>query len=825
MKNSKINYKNLLAPTDSIAVVVVLIGLAIAIFIEQIEIRLIGVSIAILGIVAFFMLISQRLKDFIDTKFFSRSSTPPPNIRITEIQDGKAKRQVIEDLETSLDSDFDKVKKRENEASKNPGIKTKTNNDPVKFTPTVKEFSHDEHEGFAVIGKSKTKDAPVASSKHLGGSSSKKNAEYSGMRIINKKSNEIEEVDSPKQTTPLETIQDESHAQIITNPIVEKSSDTVAEKSTDIAQNLFDQLIDNSKNDKTSESKADDNKKAKGENDNLVEATDLFNIPEFNNSGDTTYKELAEQIGYQDLDAASKLGNKKKTNAGAICKKNQLDVPLSILTDDNISDQEPRNEFAGFVSRALMVIRSMASTTTAAFFIVNLEKEELILETFVTDSPDAIVDNPKIKIGSDVISQIVMSGKPEILTEINPSAELDLIPYYKKNVGSSSFIGLPVFYKDSIIGALCADTSIADAYDSVTVGFFGHFTKLIGGLVISYTEKHELLQASRALNAVADLRRAISVPELNIKMIADAVVNSALDIFDFKSIGIVCFDYNDGKWKVFSYRSRIEGANIQGKEIDLNKSMIGESINRTMSLNLSINGQSPVRVHSGEPKMQNGYFVAAPALSLNKIYGALFIEAANKSNITSYDIKILEALAEQTGTALEQLHLNKMIQSASMIDVETGLLNTPAFYRRLEEEAFKNSEFGLPFTVCSFQTDNYSSLNPQTHKDRYMQITRHIVETIRRDLKPYDIFGRLDSNVFCVALVGMPLNEAQLWMERIRTEVAGASLTINKKKYSVTISAGVATQAKNDNAEALLNKASKALAIAAKKTNNVTIFA
>jgi len=785
MKKSKVDFRKVIAPTDSIAVVVVIIGLVISIFIQQIEVRLIGVSISILGVVAFFMMISQRLKDFFDTKFFSRSSAPPPELKIIQTQDSKAKRQIIEDLDTSLDKDYDKVKKREDASS----VSAKSQPKKTYNTVAAKGFDNGE-EGFKIVNKS---NEPLVSINESTNPTIKPKIEPQNLQNFDDDFSAVKIVPKTPNTTspkPTQTNNESPKAEVnreTKNPNKVTPNDAIAAKAVE------------------------------------EKYVDLFSIPEFNNNGNTTYKELAEQIGYdhQVEEKPTPKINKPK----ASCKKNRIEVPESILMDESISSQEPRNEFAAFVSRALMVIRSMASTTTAAFFIVNTEKGNLILETFVTDVPDAIIDTPKIKMGNDVVSQIAISGKPEILTEINPAAELDLIPYYKRGVGSSSFIGLPVFYKNSVLGVLCADTNIDDAYDNLTVGFLGHFTKLIGGLVMNYTEKHEFQQSSRVLDAVTEIRNIISSGYLTIKNVAEAFATASEQIFEYNTLGMVCFDFADAKWKVYSYRNKLSGNSIEGKEVDITRTMIGETISRGITLNMSINDKSPNRVHNSEDKVAEAYFVSAPLISMNKIYGAVFIESANKSNVTSYDIKILESLGDQAGTALEQLHLNHVIHSTSMVDEETGLLNPAAFAQRLNEESHKNLDFAIPLTLCEFKIDNYASLNPEQHRNRYITVLNHIIDHIRRDLKPYDIFGKGESGVFYVGLVGMPMSESQLWAERIRSEVAQSVINIDKKKYSVTISGGVAEHTKMDNATTLLEKSHKALTIASKKTNNITIFA
>ena len=107
MLKRNINWKKILGPGDSVALVVIIVGLLIAIFINELAIRLIGVSVALLGGVALAMLISQRMADIVDDKY--KPSQPPPNYKITVKKETGAKRQTFEDFQKHTvedDSDF-----------------------------------------------------------------------------------------------------------------------------------------------------------------------------------------------------------------------------------------------------------------------------------------------------------------------------------------------------------------------------------------------------------------------------------------------------------------------------------------------------------------------------------------------------------------------------------------------------------------------------------------------------------------------------------------------------------------------------------------------
>ena len=57
MTRPKIDLRKILIPSDFISIFVIILGLLIAIFLHELAVRLIGISVAILGAVAFFMLI------------------------------------------------------------------------------------------------------------------------------------------------------------------------------------------------------------------------------------------------------------------------------------------------------------------------------------------------------------------------------------------------------------------------------------------------------------------------------------------------------------------------------------------------------------------------------------------------------------------------------------------------------------------------------------------------------------------------------------------------------------------------------------------------
>ena len=814
MLRRQINIKKVLAPSDSVAIAVILIGLLIAIFLDEIAIRLIGVCVSILGSVALVMLVSQRLRDIVDTRF--TPSQPLPQYTVKVIKEGGAKRQVFEDYERLSVEPSDTNTSDSNESA------------------------------------NKTRDGINVLSKQSFGKSKKKNydGEDEGFKVIDKRSRDQEKNESEnKQAQPpvvpdfvpsiklpdnYEFKDDESSIRIVGR---ERKKDSVqTSKTIDIIPETVTEQVDATEENNTAESHTfvEENLFSTGiDNDPLeiIEDDSEVIIPR---------KELVIDIKKP---VAEEESVKEEINTSEITKpvqsaplkdeqkpqeqfnKKKIDIPLStIIETEPLPGQEPRKEFEYFLNRVLKIIRSITNTQTAAFMLVNLEKNELILQAFETNVPEAITPRHKLPIRNDVISQIVTNLKPEILSEINPAAETDLIPYYTRSVGTGSFIGVPVFYNKTVIGILCADSVDTDAYDVFTIGFLGQFTKLIGTLVNTYTEKYELQQASRTLAAISTFRQFASNQDQTLDDIYSSIVEASGKIFDFTTLGVCGYNQENEKWKVSALISKNDyDSELIGKEINLKNTLVGECISNAKTIFLSPFNESSFMYHPKESRHLGGFFVAVPLKSFNSTYGALFVVGKSQSNITNYDLKILELLGENAGTFIEHYVYMQMLRHSSMVDTG-GVLNQGAFYKRLEEELHQSIDNSTDLTMCLLTIDQSGSFDPSKFPDRSNQIHNEIVELIQKYIKPYYPFGKVSDNTYGILLTGVTAGETHRWAEKVRSDVAKTPIEIDNKRYYVTVSIGIAQVAKNDTIKNLIDNTHTVLRMSMEKTNKVTVF-
>lgn len=719
----------------------VILGLLIAIFIDEVPIRLIGACVAILGGVGHYMVVSQKLSDSFDSHRVS--SSIPPEFRVTVIPGQGGKRMVFDGFEGT----FDDTRTAEMEKKRKkplPAVQSRL----FEKQPEISETPEEE----PITLKASVKAPPVIPSEPLSTEEIIESEDFTeGVRFIR----------NEPETPGMMPIQED----IPSEP----------------------------------------------------ETLDMFSGEEFANDIESETEAFPEEV-YPEESYPIEEEVLETSHRRAI-----LDVSLQDFMEEEIAiPTEPRKEFDHLLARVLMAIRSVIDARTAGYAWINHEKQQLVIESYVSEAMSTFTSQRKLPFGNDVITQIAMSGKPEILTDIHPSSELDLLNYYTANAKTMSFIGVPVYFNGIVIGVLFADSDQQDAYDALSVGFLGHFTKLISGLVQSYTGKYDLLQSSRALDAITRFRSIISSSGNGMADLCSALLEAASEVVDFTTMGVGMFDYEQGMWTVFQvYYRNPESESMLGSHIDLELSLIGQTILTGQSTVMADLDETIMRISPGERPLQSGFFAALPLRSQSHNYGALFIEQ-QQGIIPQQDLIILQMLAEQTGTIIEQLRFHEMFRSTALLDETRGIFNETAFMQRVQEETAKTKEYGYPLSLALLTMDRYDSFE---HSEGMKEaLLLHVLKKIKGNVKDFDIIGEIDDATIAILLPGQSIDKAQMWGERVRKDIASAIADIDGKRLTVTISIGLAQASPYDKADTLSRNAQSALRLASEKTNAVVVF-
>jgi diguanylate cyclase (GGDEF)-like protein len=504
---------------------------------------------------------------------------------------------------------------------------------------------------------------------------------------------------------------------------------------------------------------------------------------------------------------------------------------LTVQMDDIVEEtpeqakNEPRREFEFLLQRILLAIRSAMSARTTAYWWYAADGKRLTLEAKITDAQKELAKTTVFPLGENALSQIVQSGAPEILSDISPEAELQLLPYYAQPAKTRSFVGVPVYFNGAIVGLLTADSTDDDAYDNATVSFLGHFTKLIGGLIQSYTEKYDLLQSARALDAIDTFRQLTLKPDRTGEDVCTALIRSLMRLVPYTTMGTCIYGENRAEWYVSNLHTKFPAAKeILGGEVFLDNSLVGKTIANGRTYRFANPAPNFIRITANEQAIEKLAFTAVPLVSVSRCYGALFIEEHGETRLTKQDVEIMETVCEYAGTALEQMQLQEYVHTHALLQEasDNRLVSSADFTRRLGEEIERAKDVELSLSVALVGLDAYASFaNDPGLVD---ELRRAFTQILLKHLRPYDVVCRYRDATLAICLIEKNSQAAQMWAERVRRETASASFAIGGKQYNVTASVGIAEYLKQQTAEETLAHAERALENALKKTNAVSIF-
>jgi len=96
-----------------------------------------------------------------------------------------------------------------------------------------------------------------------------------------------------------------------------------------------------------------------------------------------------------------------------------------------------------------------------------------------------------------------------------------------------------------------------------------------------------------------------------------------------------------------------------------------------------------------------------------------------------------------------------------------------------------------------------------------------LAKAIRSSVRTYDLVGRFDAHRFAALLIDTAANEAYIWAEKIRKNLAGLVINLDGKTFSITISVGVCGALEGTKKEELIGNATTVLAKASEAGGNV----
>jgi diguanylate cyclase (GGDEF)-like protein len=163
----------------------------------------------------------------------------------------------------------------------------------------------------------------------------------------------------------------------------------------------------------------------------------------------------------------------------------------------------------------------------------------------------------------------------------------------------------------------------------------------------------------------------------------------------------------------------------------------------------------------------------------------------------------------QSGLKLKEAY--KRIEELAELDELTGASNRRCIMRMLDEEIGRSRRSGTPCSISLIDLDWFKRINDAYGHPTGDEVLRTFAITVFANIRPIDRFGRYGGEEFLLVLPDASQDGACRMLDRLRAIIAGLDWSAFSPGMRVTISAGVATLRADENPDAFLARADRAL--------------
>ncbi|MCH8942214.1 MAG: GAF domain-containing protein [Bacteroidetes bacterium] len=476
-------------------------------------------------------------------------------------------------------------------------------------------------------------------------------------------------------------------------------------------------------------------------------------------------------------------------------------------------------QFSFALEKMLTVLKEAYSAHTVIFFWYNKEDDKLSVEKYVSNSKQ--IANRKFDVEDDILSKIIQKGEPEHLTNIPSTAEADVIRYYESPIGIKSFVGVPLYYGNSLIAILALDSLLEDVFGIETIYALGSFVRVITILITIFEEKYSDTISQKRLDGILKLISP-DKPIQNSDDVLFALQNTLDSFINWDSYALVLYDPREKKFRVKRITNKTSLKYIgEGLEVELAGTLTGKSIKTGMPIKIDdTSTQEYIRYAKREDISFEGSFLAIPMVYYGQNYGVLCFESLKKKIYTNKDLQFLKKAVNIISYVIYSYTTQTLLKSFLDVDIETKALKEETFKDRLGEEIIKAEYAKTSGALALIRIDDFLDQANLFENNPFPKVLEIISETIAKEMTPLNIFGRLDERKFGVYFFNSTSKEVFLWAEKLRVKIARIPISVVSKQTTYTVSIGVSSANSSMGVDDIIYNADLALQKALEKGGN-----
>ncbi len=188
--------------------------------------------------------------------------------------------------------------------------------------------------------------------------------------------------------------------------------------------------------------------------------------------------------------------------------------------------------------------------------------------------------------------------------------------------------------------------------------------------------------------------------------------------------------------------------------------------------------------------------------------------AIESASLAARERRLTAQLADEQRRAARQIAaLNQELARTGRLDTMTGLLNRGAWEEAHAAEHERTIRCRAPYAIIMLDLDHFKLLNDSQGHQAGDEVLQAVADAVSSTCRRTDFVGRYGGEEFVILLPDTPLADAAGLAERIRLAIFDLKLPHHASHVAnrVTASLGVAAAARGDTAEAVVERADRAL--------------
>jgi signal transduction histidine kinase len=295
--------------------------------------------------------------------------------------------------------------------------------------------------------------------------------------------------------------------------------------------------------------------------------------------------------------------------------------------------------------------------------VLSIEAYQGLSESFISE-----IDN--LNVGEGFSGRVIQSGEVLVIPEISQDSRLTRS--IVKDSGYHTLVVVPLISRGKSLGTLFLLTRDQRAYGSKEIDLLTAIGTQIGGAIENAKHFEDEHRRSEQFRVLAEVGRRVSTI-LEVNEVLEEVVRLIHDTFGYYHVAIGIIEGDDVVYRVGSgelwdnrnfqfkpARLRVGEEGISGWVASMGKSIVVPDVSKEPRY---------VWMRGSQTRSE----VTVPIIVKGKVIGVLDTQSDRINDFDETDLAVLESLAHQTGSAIENARLYEQAQQAAVLEERARL--------------------------------------------------------------------------------------------------------------------------------------------------------